>query len=448
MKRTSLTSRSIWIFSLLLVIALMLAACQPAEAPAQPTLLPTAEPTMAPTEAPTEAMEPTEAAAPAAVEEEPTVTVAEHPELGQILVDAEGMTLYMFTKDEANKSNCSGGCLAAWPPLLTNGSPVAGDGVDESLLGAGDLGDGRQIVTYNGMPLYYWQNDTKPGDATGQDVNQVWYVVNPAGEIVREAIPATGNEGSVPSNEEATVTVYDHPEFGEILADNKGMVLYMFTKDEPDKSNCSGGCLAAWPPLLVEGDPVAGEGVDQAMLGTADMPDGTKIVTYNSMPLYYWASDVNPGDATGQDVNQVWYVVNPAGEVVKEPVSSGESSAPAGEATVTVFEHPEFGPILADSKGMVLYMFTKDEPNKVNCSGGCLAAWPPLLVEGDPVAGEGVDQSLLGTTDMPDGTKIVTYNEMPLYYWASDMNPGDATGQDVNKVWYVVNPEGEPVGMQ
>ena len=317
MKRTSLTTRSFWILSLLVVAALVLAACQPAEAPAQPTVLPTAEPTVAPTEAPTEAPVPTEAAA---VEEEPTVTVAEHPEFGQILVDADGMTLYMFTKDEANKSNCSGGCLAAWPPLLTNGSPVAGEGVDESLLGAGDLGDGRKIVTYNGMPLYYWQNDTQPGDATGQDVNQVWYVVNPAGEIVREAIPATGEGsgagGSVPSNEEATVTVYDHPEHGPILADNKGMILYMFTKDEPNKVNCSGGCLAAWPPLLVEGDPVAGEGIDQSLLGTADMPDGTKIVTYNEMPLYYWASDMKPGDATGQDVNKVWYVVNPEGEPV------------------------------------------------------------------------------------------------------------------------------------
>ena len=312
MKRTSLSQRSFWILSILVVAALMLASCQPASTPAA-TIMPTAEPTMAPTDPPAPTEAPTEASMP--VEEEPVVMVTEHPEFGQILVDGEGMTLYMFTKDEANKSNCEGGCLAAWPPLLTSGSPVAGEGVDEGLLGVGDLGDGRQIVTYNGMPLYYWQNDAQPGDATGQDVNQVWYVVNPAGEIVREAIPATGSEGSMPAGD-ATVTVYDHPDHGPILADKDGMILYMFTRDEPNKSNCEGGCLAAWPPLLVEGDPVAGEGVDQSLLGTADMPDGTKIVTYNEMPLYYWASDMNPGDATGQDVNQVWYVVNPEGEPV------------------------------------------------------------------------------------------------------------------------------------
>jgi predicted lipoprotein with Yx(FWY)xxD motif len=76
----------------------------------------------------------------------------------------------------------------------------------------------------------------------------------------------------------------------------------MFTKDEADKVNCSGGCLTAWPPLIVEGAPKAGEGVDQAMLGTATMTDGRKIVTYNHMPLYYWAGDTKAGDTTGNGV--------------------------------------------------------------------------------------------------------------------------------------------------
>jgi predicted lipoprotein with Yx(FWY)xxD motif len=120
---------------------------------------------------------------------------------------------------------------------------------------------------------------------------------------------------------------------------------------------------------------------------------------------------------------------------------------PTGPATLAVAQDPTLGPILVDDRGMTLYMFTKDEPNKSNCAGGCLKAWPPFLTDGTPVAGEGVDATLIGTTAMADGSTIVTYNEMPLYYWASDAKAGDTTGQGVNNVWYVVAPDGKPVGM-
>ena len=369
--------------------------------------------------------------------------VAKDPKLGDILVDSKGMTLYMFTKDEPNKSNCEGGCIKAWPPLLTKDKPQAGEGVDPALIGEAAMPDGSMIVTYNKMPLYYWQKDTKPGDTTGQGVNDVWYVVAPDGKVVGgPSVPATGSEG-------ATINVAEDAKLGKILVDSKGMTLYIFTKDEPNKSNCAGKCLAAWPPLLAEGDVKAGAGVDQSLIGTADLPDGKKIVTYNKMPLYYWAKDTKPGDTTGQDVNGVWYVVSPDGKKIDlEEAPSGSSSTAANEAVVNVATDPKLGKILVDGKGMTLYMFTKDEPNKSNCPGKCLQAWPPLVTQGSPSAGEGVDASLLGSATMPDGSKIVTYNKMPLYYWAGDTKPGDTTGQDVNKVWYVVSPEGKPIGME
>jgi len=437
MKSSSLSRRSMWIFSLIVMAALMLAACQPAATPAAPTVAPTDVPVVEPTAEPT--MAPTEAA----VMEEPTINVAEDPNLGQILVDGKGMTLYMFTKDEADKSNCEGGCLTAWPPLVTSGSAVAGEGVDQAMIGTAELPDGRMIVTYNHMPLYYWQKDTKPGDVTGQDVNQVWYVVSPAGEVVREAgsVPATGDDAQT----DVTINVAEDPNLGQILVDGEGMTLYMFTKDEADKSNCEGGCLTAWPPLVTASSAKAGEGVDQAMIGTADLPDGRKIVTYNHMPLYYWQKDTKPGDTTGQDVNQVWYVVGPDGEPIMEAPASG-GATDSDDVKVMVADHATLGKILVDAKGMTLYMFTKDEPNKVNCSGGCLTAWPPFVAEGEVKAEDGVDQAMLGTADLADGKKIVTYNQMPLYYWAGDTKPGDATGQDVNQVWYVVAPDGNPVG--
>lgn len=97
---------------------------------------------------------------------------------------------------------------------------------------------------------------------------------------------------------------------GEFLVDGKGMTLYLYTKDSPGVSNCFEGCLAAWPPLLTDGEPSAGEGVT-GQLGTITRDDGSVQVTYKGLPLYYYVSDVNPGDTTGHEVGGVWYVVAP-----------------------------------------------------------------------------------------------------------------------------------------
>ena len=116
----------------------------------------------------------------------PTVSVSQNEALGDFLVDAEGMTLYLFTKDAENVSNCYDDCAAAWPPLLTGSEATVGEGLDASLLGTTERTDGTTQVTYGTWPLYYWVKDEAPGDTTGQDVGEVWYVVSPAGEAVHE----------------------------------------------------------------------------------------------------------------------------------------------------------------------------------------------------------------------------------------------------------------------
>jgi predicted lipoprotein with Yx(FWY)xxD motif len=106
--------------------------------------------------------------------------------LGTIVVDGEGMSLYYFTKDtkDTKVSACTGGCLEAWPiATTTNDTPVV-EGVTGEV-GTIDSPDGKKHLTLNGMPLYYWAKDTKPGDVTGQGVNDVWYVVTPAGEMIK-----------------------------------------------------------------------------------------------------------------------------------------------------------------------------------------------------------------------------------------------------------------------
>jgi predicted lipoprotein with Yx(FWY)xxD motif len=109
-----------------------------------------------------------------------TLNVAADPTLGNILVDGKGMTLYLYKTDVPGVSNCSADCLKVSPPFVTQGNPILGAGVDSSKVSAAPLADGRKIVTYDGMPLYYYASDTKAGDTTGQGVDGVWFVVTPS----------------------------------------------------------------------------------------------------------------------------------------------------------------------------------------------------------------------------------------------------------------------------
>jgi predicted lipoprotein with Yx(FWY)xxD motif len=115
-----------------------------------------------------------------------TVT-ATSTQLGTILVDGSGRTLYLFAKDQPNQSACAGACAAAWPVAQASAAPKAGSGVKASLLGTIKRGDGTTQVTYNHHPLYYYSGDSGPGQQTGQGLNAFgakWFVVGPAGSKV------------------------------------------------------------------------------------------------------------------------------------------------------------------------------------------------------------------------------------------------------------------------
>ena len=107
--------------------------------------------------------------------------------LGPVLVDGRGRTLYLFAKDKHGKSACLGKCAGFWPPLITSGKPLATAGAKNSLLGTTRRADGRLQVTYNHHPLYYFIGDGKPGQATGQGLNQFgapWWALSPAGKEI------------------------------------------------------------------------------------------------------------------------------------------------------------------------------------------------------------------------------------------------------------------------
>ena len=114
--------------------------------------------------------------------------------LGSILVDGSGRTLYLFEKDKADQSACSGACVAAWPADKSSAAPKAGSGLQASLLGTIKRSDGSTQVTYNHHPLYYYSGDSAAGQQNGQGVNAfgaLWYVVAPAGGAVTGGATAT-----------------------------------------------------------------------------------------------------------------------------------------------------------------------------------------------------------------------------------------------------------------
>ncbi len=124
-----------------------------------------------------------------------TIDVANNAQLGQILTDSNGNTVYVFDKDTNGKSACSGSCAGVWPPVTTSGSPKAGQGVIASKLGTTKRSDGSTQVTYAGHPLYTYTSDTSPGDTTGNGINSfgaLWHAVLPNGSNA----PASGSSGS------------------------------------------------------------------------------------------------------------------------------------------------------------------------------------------------------------------------------------------------------------
>ncbi|QEC50373.1 hypothetical protein FSW04_24165 [Baekduia soli] len=109
---------------------------------------------------------------------------------------------------------------------------------------------------------------------------------------------------------------------GKVLANGKGVTLYLFMKDSKGRSACSGACAKAWPPLLTKGRPHGTGGVSAAKLGTTRRADGTTQVTYNHHPLYTFIGDNGrPGSTAGEGSKAFgaeWYVVGTNGNKIEK----------------------------------------------------------------------------------------------------------------------------------
>lgn len=134
------------------------------------------------TSAPTTTESPTGDAAGAAA-----LATGTDDDLGEFLVDDDGMTLYLFTDDTSGESTCYDQCATVWPPLLTDTEDVTASGaVDAALIGTVERTDGTMQVTYNDQPLYYYEDDGEPGETDGQGLAGIWWVVAPDGSAITE----------------------------------------------------------------------------------------------------------------------------------------------------------------------------------------------------------------------------------------------------------------------
>ena len=302
----------------------------------------------------TPAPAPVATAAPATA---PPTTAAESPpgaaiaakvgetDLGEVLASTDGLTLYGFTNDVDAQSTCFGTCAEAWPPVIVDEDWNVGPGLDTGIFATTVRDDGSLQLVAGKWPLYTFSGDAAPGDTTGQGSGDVWFAVDTQGKLIaadapaadskEEAAPGTTTEGSYGADpyapaapEPATSDAPDAPDaatapvsvgstgLGNVLVDRDGFTLYGFTNDTDGVPTCEGDCAGAWPPVVAESEELP-EGLDPAVFSVVHRADDTHQLKAGKWPLYRFAGDANPGETNGQGSGDVWFVVDPAGGLIK-----------------------------------------------------------------------------------------------------------------------------------
>ncbi len=142
---------------------------------------------------------------------------------------------------------------------------------------------------------------------------------------------ASATTGSEAGSGEGTIASTEIEGLGSVLVDSEGMTVYLFTPDKGTESTCYGGCESAWPPVMAEGKPTAGEGAASSALGTTKRKDGSTQVTYEGHPLYTFTGDSAPGEANGQEDEGVWFVLDESGTAVKGKATAGAAEPEGSE---------------------------------------------------------------------------------------------------------------------
>ena len=231
--------------------------------------------------------------------------------------------------------------------------------------------------------------------------------------------------------------------FGRVVSNQKGRVMYLYSKDGRKVSHCNGACAGAWPKVSSTSKPRAEDGISAKHLGRTKKGQ----VTYYGHPLYYFATGTKAGNTSGENVAG-FFVVSPHGTAVKPKTK--KPTGPSGPAEVTTGT-ASTDTVLTTSKGFTLYALTNpNEKTSYYCTGSCLGVWKPLLTKGAPTAAVSAMGSLLSSVNRSGVGHQVTYNGYPLYTYTGDSAAGQNNGEALfgpyypysTQYWYDLKPDG------
>jgi predicted lipoprotein with Yx(FWY)xxD motif len=240
-------------------------------------------------------------------EPENSVRLADDASLGKILTDSEGMSLYFFSLDTKDNSECFDGCLNAWPIFYEENLTVDA-GLQTSDFKTIERTDGSKQTIYKGWPLYYFANDNAAGDTNGDDVNNVWYIAKPDYSLMYVRSQLVGHDGK------SYLGDYTEGEGSTpYITDIDGNTLYIFINDTKDKNNFTNPDFsndAVWPIFEMVVDKIPSI-LDAADFGSIDVFGRTQV-TYKGWPLYYFGQDEARGDNKGISFPApgVWPILN------------------------------------------------------------------------------------------------------------------------------------------
>jgi predicted lipoprotein with Yx(FWY)xxD motif len=214
---------------------------------------------------------------------------------------------------------------------------------------------------------------------------------------------------------------------GQVLASSHGLTLYYYGEDKrgSGKSQCTGSCATAWPPLTAPVKAPAGVSLP-GPLGMITRPGGVRQVTINGFPVYFYAGDKAPGQDTGNGIQGAWHVI-------KMPAAASAT----GKMLRVV--RTSAGTVLAGSHGYTLYYYAEDKPGsgKSVCASTCVKIWPALAAPVRAPAGVRLPGPL-GTITRSSGFRQATLNGYPLYTYSGDKAPGQAKGNGIEGAWHVI----------
>ncbi|VUD66703.1 hypothetical protein TDB9533_03667 [Thalassocella blandensis] len=347
--------------------------------------------------------------------------------------NVSGLTLYTFANDEPGKSNCFGQCLVVWPALLADPEDTAQAPFSLIDRQMDNNGTTAKQWAYRGKPLYYFFNDTTPGDTNGL-ANDAFSLVRPLPWKVADSehgslFAATGLVLTATPDESAEESSEENAEIIKTAAKD-GFTLYTLDDDD-GSSTCVGPCLANWPAFM------AHAGAESAgPFSVIARESGEMQWALNGKPLYFFVNDVNPGDVKGDGIAGKFHVARTAPIAVVNHETEGALLTAHG---ALVNQNGEDDTSFAD---FTLYTFAEDIDGIPTCFQGCADQWPPLFAAanarsfGDFTV---IDRNDPATSEDDEANiKQWAYKGEPLYFFGGDSAPGDANGE--YGTWFIARP--------